>query len=211
MRFCGCCATSVPSTVLSVSADSWSLEMREASIATLLSIVSMSMPLSAASCCCLRTRLQVEYHRFFTELSLRPGSDFAISAHRVPSFACILRMIWSSSVVQAPFFSEGSRLLHQRSRHCLPVRPKRRWYARHKARARHFGGFRHGVEPPSALHGDANPISPLRSTQIALTNSPIIPTLPTPSNNKRLNKDLTSNRTAPGSILAMRAQCFPPY
>ena len=63
------------------------------------------------------------YHRFLTELSERPGRHLAISAHLVPSLACIFRMIWSSSGVHAPFFSVGSRLLHQRSRHCLPVRP----------------------------------------------------------------------------------------
>ena len=57
-------------------------------------------------------RLQVEYQRFLTELSERPGRFFAISAHRVPSFACICRMIWSSSAVHAPFLSVGSRLLH---------------------------------------------------------------------------------------------------
>mmetsp|Transcript_39608 Transcript_39608/g.92588 ORF Transcript_39608/g.92588 Transcript_39608/m.92588 type:complete len:264 (-) Transcript_39608:108-899(-) len=77
----------------------------------------------AISCCCRMIRLQVEYQRFFTELSLRPGSDLAISAHLVPSFACISKMIMSSCGVHEPFFSVGSRLLHQRSRHCLPVRP----------------------------------------------------------------------------------------
>ena len=63
------------------------------------------------------------HHLFFTELSERPGRHLAISAQRVPSFACISRMVWSSSAVHAPFFSEGSRLLHHRSRHCFPVRP----------------------------------------------------------------------------------------
>lgn len=33
---------------------------------------------------------------FLTELSERPGRALAISAHRVPSLACISRMIWSS-------------------------------------------------------------------------------------------------------------------
>eukprot|EP00967_Tisochrysis_lutea_P143533 scaffold266757_cov32-Tisochrysis_lutea.AAC.3 len=68
-------------------------------------------------------RLHVEYQRFFTELSERPGRDLAISAQRVPRAACIWRMMASSSGVHAPFLSVGSRLLHQRSRHCLPVRP----------------------------------------------------------------------------------------
>jgi len=44
-------------------------------------------------------------------------------AYLVPSFECSLRIVSSSSGVHAPFLSDGSRLLHQRSRHCLPVRP----------------------------------------------------------------------------------------
>ena len=44
-------------------------------------------------------------------------------AYLVPSFACSLRIVSSSSGVHAPFLRDGSRLLHQRSRHCLPVRP----------------------------------------------------------------------------------------
>ena len=76
-----------------------------------------------ASCCWRRMREQVEYHLFLTELSERPGKCFAISAQRVPSFACSDRIILSSSSVHAPFLSDGSRLLHHLSRHCLPVRP----------------------------------------------------------------------------------------
>ena len=43
--------------------------------------------------CWRRMRLQVEYHLFLTELSERPGRHFAISAQRVPSLACISRMV----------------------------------------------------------------------------------------------------------------------
>ena len=78
---------------------------------------------SSSATCWRSIREHVEYHRFLTPLSERPGSDLAISAHRVPSFLCSRRIVRSSSCVQSPFLSVGSRLLHHRSRHCFPVRP----------------------------------------------------------------------------------------
>ena len=42
---------------------------------------SLLIALQPSSCCWRSTREQVEYQRFLTELSERPGSDFAISAH----------------------------------------------------------------------------------------------------------------------------------
>lgn len=65
----------------------------------------------------------LEYHRFFTALSERPGSLRAMTAHLLPSSSCSLHSWASSSAVKGVCFSVGSRWLTQRSRHCLPMRP----------------------------------------------------------------------------------------
>ena len=52
------------------------------------------------------------------ELSVRPGRSFAISAQRLPSILCALRMTSSSSAVHASLQIDGFRWLCHRSRHC---------------------------------------------------------------------------------------------
>ena len=68
-------------------------------------------------------RRWLELKRFLIALSVRPGSRFTISDHRVPSSATPSAMSWSSSSVHSPFLTAGQRWLNQRSRHCLPTRP----------------------------------------------------------------------------------------
>mmetsp|Transcript_35871 Transcript_35871/g.57195 ORF Transcript_35871/g.57195 Transcript_35871/m.57195 type:complete len:217 (+) Transcript_35871:3194-3844(+) len=59
----------------------------------------------------------------FTACSVRPGSKRAICAQQFPFvfWVCISRR--SSSAVHTPFLIAGSKLEHQRSRHCLTLRP----------------------------------------------------------------------------------------
>ena len=65
----------------------------------------------------------VEFQWFLTELSVRPGNSFAISAHLFPNVACASRIIRSSSCVHGSFLMPGCKWLCHRSRHCLPIRP----------------------------------------------------------------------------------------
>ena len=64
---------------------------------------SCSLVLSGAHACAVELG-QATHQRFLTELSERPGRRLAISAHRVPSLACISRMMASSC-------THGSRAL----------------------------------------------------------------------------------------------------
>mmetsp|Transcript_14881 Transcript_14881/g.27623 ORF Transcript_14881/g.27623 Transcript_14881/m.27623 type:complete len:202 (-) Transcript_14881:317-922(-) len=63
------------------------------------------------------------FHRFFTAFSDLPGRSLAIFVQQLPHLACASTKMASSSSVHPPFFSEGSRWLNQRSRHCFPMRP----------------------------------------------------------------------------------------
>mmetsp|Transcript_5870 Transcript_5870/g.15353 ORF Transcript_5870/g.15353 Transcript_5870/m.15353 type:complete len:209 (-) Transcript_5870:564-1190(-) len=65
----------------------------------------------------------VEFQRFLTWLSVRPGSRRAIRAQQLPSCECARRMVSSSSDDQLPRLIPVFSWLHHRSRHCLPVRP----------------------------------------------------------------------------------------
>ena len=67
-------------------------------------------------------RLIVLYQWFLIALSVRPGSNFAISAHRFPIRACSLLIISSSSTLQGLFLMEGSRWFNHLVRHCFPLR-----------------------------------------------------------------------------------------
>lgn len=67
----------------------------------------------------------VEFQWFLMALSERPGRNFAISAQRFPMRECRSRRILSSSSLHAVFFMSGFKWLCQRSRHCLPKRPRR--------------------------------------------------------------------------------------
>mmetsp|Transcript_19212 Transcript_19212/g.48906 ORF Transcript_19212/g.48906 Transcript_19212/m.48906 type:complete len:458 (-) Transcript_19212:212-1585(-) len=66
-----------------------------------------------------------EFQWFLIELSVRPGSALAISAHLLPTLACSASSFSSSSGVHASFRMPSSSWLCQRSRHCLPMRPGR--------------------------------------------------------------------------------------
>ena len=68
-------------------------------------------------------RLRLEFQRFFTELSVLPGSNAAILLHLFPHFRwCSMRMLSSLSVHSA-FTTVGQRWLCHLSRHCLLMRP----------------------------------------------------------------------------------------
>ena len=57
-----------------------------------------------------------------------PGKSLAMSHHRFPFSRWASNMMRSSSGLHFSFLILGSRWLNQRSRHCLPIRP-RRWLA----------------------------------------------------------------------------------
>ena len=67
--------------------------------------------------------MHLPYQRFFTSLSLRPGSMRAIFAHLLPNSARTLTINFSSSSDQLVFFNSGLRWLCHLSRHCFPTRP----------------------------------------------------------------------------------------
>ena len=69
------------------------------------------------------SRWKVEFQRFFTELSVRPGSSLAISAHRLPIFTLPSSRMRSSSSLQVSRVRQLSSWLCHRSRHCLPFLP----------------------------------------------------------------------------------------
>ena len=60
-----------------------------------------------------------ECHQFFTELSVLPGRRREISAHRFPSFSCMIEIIWSSSFVQLRLSTCGDSWLCHLSLHCF--------------------------------------------------------------------------------------------
>lgn len=64
-----------------------------------------------------------EFHLFFTELSVRPGSSWAIFAHLFPHSLRFSMIILSSCSVHGECERVGDKLFTQRSRHCLPRRP----------------------------------------------------------------------------------------
>mmetsp|Transcript_22155 Transcript_22155/g.77652 ORF Transcript_22155/g.77652 Transcript_22155/m.77652 type:complete len:349 (-) Transcript_22155:512-1558(-) len=68
-------------------------------------------------------RFSMQYHRFLTALSGRPGRRSAIALHLLPSSACAATSARSSASVHGPLFTVGSRLFTHRSRHCLALRP----------------------------------------------------------------------------------------
>ena len=61
-------------------------------------------------------------HRFLHSFSDRPGISCAIRVHRLPSWPCRYLSTASSTSVKGVRFSVGSRILQNRSRHCLAVR-----------------------------------------------------------------------------------------
>lgn len=63
--------------------------------------------------------------RFLMLLSVLPLNDLAIRFHLPPHFLCSLRIFRSSSIVHFLFMTSGERVINQRSRHCLPMRPGR--------------------------------------------------------------------------------------
>mmetsp|Transcript_11406 Transcript_11406/g.38894 ORF Transcript_11406/g.38894 Transcript_11406/m.38894 type:complete len:333 (-) Transcript_11406:78-1076(-) len=80
-------------------------------------------PSSASRClnCCR----SAEFQWFFTALSVRPGSNFAISAHLLPYRLWPSSRMASSSALHASFLMLSSSWLCHRSRHCLPLRPSK--------------------------------------------------------------------------------------
>lgn len=68
-------------------------------------------------------RRYVEYQWFLIALSVLPGSNFAISAQRLPSRSCAARMSCVSSARHGALSMLGSKKLSHRVRHCLGVRP----------------------------------------------------------------------------------------
>mmetsp|Transcript_26908 Transcript_26908/g.54814 ORF Transcript_26908/g.54814 Transcript_26908/m.54814 type:complete len:313 (-) Transcript_26908:428-1366(-) len=88
---------------------------------------SLSMRREASPWRCEETtwRLRVEFQWFLMALSVRPGSSFAISAHRFCSRLWASMSKASSSGVQRSLRTLGSSWLCHRSRICFPVRPGR--------------------------------------------------------------------------------------
>mmetsp|Transcript_105987 Transcript_105987/g.306667 ORF Transcript_105987/g.306667 Transcript_105987/m.306667 type:complete len:369 (+) Transcript_105987:1648-2754(+) len=78
---------------------------------------------SAVRCWAFWRRRVAEFQRFFTAFSERPGSSLAILVHELPHLDCASTSTASSSSVQPPFLSDGSRWLNHLSLHCLPMRP----------------------------------------------------------------------------------------
>lgn len=73
---------------------------------------------------CFANRLfNVELKWFFIELSVLPGSSFAISAHLLPILSWFLSIIWSSSGVHFDRLISGFKWLCHLSRHCFPILP----------------------------------------------------------------------------------------
>ena len=66
--------------------------------------------------------LRFELKRFFTALSVRPSTPFAISHHRFPYLWWSLIIAMSSSAVHLRLTTFGSKWLCHLSRHCLPIR-----------------------------------------------------------------------------------------
>jgi hypothetical protein len=62
-----------------------------------------------------------EYHRFFTELDVLPGRDWAIIAHLFPIIWCSMRIILSYHSWKADLSKSGWRLVIHLSRHCFEV------------------------------------------------------------------------------------------
>ena len=54
---------------------------------------------------------------------IEEGSCDVFVDHLLPRSFCIWKIMLSSSDVQPPFLTDGSKWLNQCSRHCLPVRP----------------------------------------------------------------------------------------
>lgn len=81
-----------------------------------------SSPLAA----CRHCRRYVEYQWFLIALSVRPGNNLAISAHRFPRRAWAARIKCVSSARHGALSMSGSRKLSHRVRHCLGVRPGKR-------------------------------------------------------------------------------------
>ncbi len=68
-------------------------------------------------------RFRVEFQWFLTALSVRPGSNRAITAHRLPCAACAATTAASSQSENAALRTPGSSWLHHRRRQDLPDRP----------------------------------------------------------------------------------------
>ena len=62
-------------------------------------------------------RRRAEFQWFLTLLSERPGKCFPISDQEFPYRLCISMKVSSSSAVQSPFFTFGSKWFSHRSRH----------------------------------------------------------------------------------------------
>jgi hypothetical protein len=54
-------------------------------------------------------RFKIEFHRFLTELSERPGRAFAISTHLLPRTRCWRISVPSSACVHGVFLTDASR------------------------------------------------------------------------------------------------------
>ena len=67
--------------------------------------------------------LSLELNLFLMALSVRPGSNFAISHHLLPILRCISSIILSSSADHFSFLIWGSRWLCHLSRHYFPILP----------------------------------------------------------------------------------------
>jgi hypothetical protein len=68
---------------------------------------------------CRSSRRLAEFQWFFTALSVLPGRNLAISAHRLSSCLWARRRMVSSAWVQGTLQMDGSSWLCQRSRHCI--------------------------------------------------------------------------------------------
>mmetsp|Transcript_8757 Transcript_8757/g.27184 ORF Transcript_8757/g.27184 Transcript_8757/m.27184 type:complete len:439 (-) Transcript_8757:648-1964(-) len=100
---------------------------RSASLA--LAALSAAASLAIAAGLALRLRRRsfrriVAFQWFLIAFSVRPGRSFAISAHLFPIRAWPATRVRSSSASHSSRRISGLRWLCQRSRHCLPTRPR---------------------------------------------------------------------------------------
>lgn len=90
----------------------------------LLPWLSGAIPSITNCCCCsLARRFSVEFQWFLTALSVRPGSNRAMVAHRFPNRAWAAKIVSSSVGENGRCSTFGLNWLHHLSRHDFPDRP----------------------------------------------------------------------------------------